>query len=106
MESEENANLICWFCRKGRHDECMKKIPTDAKTEGPHDCAFVSKAQSCGPSVFASVGIFFIHSSWRPFLQNQQIRLAFSSDSMSISILKNSYISWCRSMVVFALMEF
>ena len=31
---------ICWFCRKDRHDECMKNIPIDGKSDGPHDCTF------------------------------------------------------------------
>jgi len=48
--------------------------------------SFVSNVQSCGPSDLPSVGIFFIQSSWRPFLQNQQIGLvAVSLHSMVIS---------------------
>ena len=31
---------VCWFCKKGRHAECMVKIPTTDRTDGPHDCAF------------------------------------------------------------------
>lgn len=38
---------ICWFCKKGRHSECMKEIPTDAKSEGPHDCTFDTKMVPC-----------------------------------------------------------
>jgi hypothetical protein len=38
---------ICWFCRKGRHEECMKQMPVDAKSEGPHDCAFDTKMVPC-----------------------------------------------------------
>jgi hypothetical protein len=38
---------ICWFCKKGRHSECMKEIPIDAKTEGPHDCTFDTKMVPC-----------------------------------------------------------
>ena len=26
---------ICWFCRKGRHEDCMKEIPTHGKSDGP-----------------------------------------------------------------------
>ena len=40
MESDSANNLkqeICWFCKKGRHSECMKKIPIDVKSDGPHD---------------------------------------------------------------------
>ena len=33
---------ICWFCRKGRHDDCMKNIPTQGKSDGPHDCLAIS----------------------------------------------------------------
>jgi hypothetical protein len=33
-----NTEEICWFCRKGRHGDCMKEIPTDGKSDGPHDC--------------------------------------------------------------------
>ena len=46
MEIEDTKH-ICWFCKKGRHDECMKKIPTDAKSEGPHDCTFDTKLIDC-----------------------------------------------------------
>jgi hypothetical protein len=38
---------ICWFCMKGRHEECMKQMPVDAKSEGPHDCAFDTKMVPC-----------------------------------------------------------
>ena len=41
------AKEICWFCRKGRHEECMKKIPIDGKSEGPHDCTFDTKLVAC-----------------------------------------------------------
>ena len=30
MESpslNESGQEICWFCKKGRHSECMKQIP-------------------------------------------------------------------------------
>jgi len=29
--------MICWFCKKGRHEDCMKKIPMNSN-EG--DCSF------------------------------------------------------------------
>lgn len=38
---------ICWFCKKGRHAECMKEIPMDARSEGPHDCTFDTKMIRC-----------------------------------------------------------
>ena len=31
---------ICWFCKKGRHEDCMNDIPTQARLDGPHDCTF------------------------------------------------------------------
>jgi len=46
--SSNNSYLeICWFCKKGRHDECMKEIPISSKSEGPHDCTFDTKLVSC-----------------------------------------------------------
>ena len=48
FESQNNqTRQICWFCKKGRHDECMKKIPVDAMSEGPHDCTFDTKLVEC-----------------------------------------------------------
>jgi hypothetical protein len=29
-----NTPEICWFCKKGRHDDCMKEIPTQGKSDG------------------------------------------------------------------------
>jgi len=45
--SNDSMDEICWFCKKDRHDECMKKIPINAKSEGPHDCTFDTKFVSC-----------------------------------------------------------
>ena len=42
-----NTEEICWFCRKGRHGDCMKKIPMDGKSDGPHDCTFDTKMIPC-----------------------------------------------------------
>ena len=42
-----DAQEICWFCRKGRHDDCMKEIPTQGKSDGPHDCTFDTKLIPC-----------------------------------------------------------
>lgn len=41
------AREICWFCRKGRHGDCMEFIPTGARSEGPHDCTFDTKMVRC-----------------------------------------------------------
>ena len=38
---------VCWFCRKGRHEDCMKEIPIDGKSDGPHDCTFDTKMIPC-----------------------------------------------------------
>jgi len=38
---------ICWFCKKGRHSECMKQIPINVKTDGPHDCSFNTDMVDC-----------------------------------------------------------
>ncbi len=46
--SSDNSNReICWFCKKGRHEECMKEIPIDGKSEGPHDFTFDTKMITC-----------------------------------------------------------
>ena len=42
-----NTSEICWFCRKGRHEDCMKEIPTDGRSDGPHDCTFDTKMIPC-----------------------------------------------------------
>ena len=39
--------MKCWFCRRDRHNECMKEIPTDVKTCGPHECTFSIKLVTC-----------------------------------------------------------
>ena len=43
----DKISEICWFCKKGRHDECMKEIPVNAKSDGPHECTFDTKFISC-----------------------------------------------------------
>ena len=45
--STGNTEEVCWFCRKGRHDDCMKEIPMDGKSDGPHDCTFDTKMIPC-----------------------------------------------------------
>jgi len=42
-----NTEEVCWFCRKGRHEDCMKEIPIDGKSDGPHDCTFDTKMIPC-----------------------------------------------------------
>ena len=43
----DEISEICWFCKKGRCEECMKEIPVNAKSEGPHECTFDTKFISC-----------------------------------------------------------
>jgi hypothetical protein len=43
----DTMDEICWFCKKGRHVDCMKKIPIDSKSYGSHDCTFDTKLISC-----------------------------------------------------------
>jgi len=38
MSEEDALSDTCWFCRKGRHDDCMKKMPRTDK--GINDCSF------------------------------------------------------------------
>lgn len=45
--TNSSKDEICWFCKKGRHDECMKEIPIDIKMDGPRDCTFDTKLISC-----------------------------------------------------------
>ncbi|WP_162858667.1 hypothetical protein [Candidatus Nitrosotenuis aquarius] len=42
-----STDRICWFCKKGRHSECMKEMAVDARSEGPHDCTFDTKMVPC-----------------------------------------------------------
>lgn len=41
------TQTTCWFCRKGRHNECMKEMPTECKSDGPHDCTFDTMMIPC-----------------------------------------------------------
>ena len=43
----ESDTTICWFCKKGRHEDCMKEMPVNMKSEGPHDCSFDTKMVPC-----------------------------------------------------------
>ena len=43
----DTISNICWFCKRGRHEECMKEIPVNAKSEGPHECTFDTKFIAC-----------------------------------------------------------
>lgn len=45
--ADGRAPDVCWFCRKGRCRDCMGEIPTDAGSEGPHDCAFDTRMVAC-----------------------------------------------------------
>ena len=42
-----DTDEVCWFCRKGRHEDCMKEIPIDGRSDGPHDCTFDTKMIPC-----------------------------------------------------------
>jgi hypothetical protein len=46
-EPNNTKQEICWFCKKGRHEECMKEIPINGKSDGPHDCTFDTKMITC-----------------------------------------------------------
>jgi len=43
----DKISEICWFCKRGRCGECMKEIPVNAKSEGPHECTFDTKFIAC-----------------------------------------------------------
>jgi len=50
MESNslnDSEQGMCWFCKKGRHSECMKQIPITMKTDGPDDCSFNTEMVPC-----------------------------------------------------------
>lgn len=38
---------ICWFCKKGRHKDCMQEIAVESRSAGPHDCTFDSGVVFC-----------------------------------------------------------
>jgi len=40
--------MICYFCAKGRHKECMIELPVRATFEGTSDCSFDVKHLPCG----------------------------------------------------------
>lgn len=48
MDCGSGSAAVCWFCRKGRHADCMGTIPRDAKSDGPHDCTFDTSLVPCG----------------------------------------------------------
>ncbi|MCY4251966.1 MAG: hypothetical protein OXD41_01505 [Thaumarchaeota archaeon] len=37
----------CWFCRHGRHAECMGEVPVTGAQAGPHDCSFGTEMARC-----------------------------------------------------------
>ena len=43
----DSIQEMCWFCKKGRHEECMKEIPVNSKSDGSHDCTFDTKLIPC-----------------------------------------------------------
>ena len=46
MESG-GTGQVCWFCKKGRHDECMGEMPVSGRSDGPHDCTFDTRMVPC-----------------------------------------------------------
>ncbi len=44
---EESEIRFAGIVDKGRHEECMKEMPVNAKSEGPHECTFDTKFISC-----------------------------------------------------------
>lgn len=51
MSDDESTHpeLVCWFCRKGRHEDCMKKIPFSSHLDQsvPRDCSFDVETKEC-----------------------------------------------------------
>ena len=47
--ARDDSDGICWFCKKGRHAECMVEIPTAGGSGdgGPHDCTFDTIMTKC-----------------------------------------------------------
>jgi len=43
-DESTHVEFTCWFCAKGRHDDCMEKIPYDSKEE---DCSFSILFHEC-----------------------------------------------------------
>jgi len=46
-DDESLVEFVCWFCRKGNHDDCMVNIPVDAKSFYPEDCSFDIVHERC-----------------------------------------------------------
>ncbi len=51
MSDDESTHpeLVCFFCRKGRHEDCMKKIPFSSHLDHSvaEDCSFDVEAKEC-----------------------------------------------------------
>ncbi len=43
-DESTHPELTCWFCQKGRHDECMKQIPMNSYEA---DCSFSVINKEC-----------------------------------------------------------
>lgn len=43
-DDESIIEYMCWFCRKGRHDDCMVNIPISTME---HDCSFSVEHRKC-----------------------------------------------------------
>ncbi len=43
-DESTHVEFTCWFCVKGRHKDCMKKIPYGS---GEDDCSFSTSHYDC-----------------------------------------------------------
>lgn len=43
-DDESDVEYVCWFCRKGNHDDCMVNIPVST---GEDDCSFSVVHRRC-----------------------------------------------------------
>jgi len=43
-DDESDVEYVCWFCRKGNHDDCMVNIPVST---GEDDCSFSIVHRRC-----------------------------------------------------------
>ena len=53
-DAPTSEEACCWFCKKGRHSECMVEMPTAGRVHdrdgGPHDCTFDTVMRKCACS--------------------------------------------------------
>ena len=65
---------ICWFCKKGRHEECMKEIPINAKSEGPHECTFDTKFVVCKCCHKEQIRLDYDDEFWNEYADENESR--------------------------------